>query len=72
MGDHEHPTLLWIECGACSGESMAILGAGGAGEAADTLPDFLDRRGVRLLWHPSLSPESPTRADGDDRAYRCR
>src|SRR6476469_5666335 len=55
----ERPTLLWMECGACSGESMAILGAGGAGETAHTLPHFLDRRGVQLLWHPSLSPESP-------------
>ena len=25
------PTLLWMECGACSGESMAILGAEGPG-----------------------------------------
>jgi hydrogenase small subunit len=38
---------------------MAILGVGGAGENSDTLPDFLDRHGVELLWHPSLSPESP-------------
>jgi uptake hydrogenase small subunit len=55
----ERPTLLWMACGACSGESMAILGAGGPDQAAETLPDFLDRRGVQLLWHPSLSPESP-------------
>ena len=54
----ERPTLLWMECGACSGESMAILGAGSADET-DTLPDFLERHGVELLWHPSLSPESP-------------
>lgn len=48
-----------MECGACSGESMAILGAQGRGRRGDTLPDFLERRGVELLWHPSLSPESP-------------
>ncbi|MGZ6571838.1 MAG: NADH-quinone oxidoreductase subunit B family protein [Solirubrobacteraceae bacterium] len=62
--EDERPTLLWMECGACSGESMAILGAGGPAETADTLPDFLDRRGVRLLWHPSLSPESPRELAG--------
>ena len=27
-------TLLWMECGACSGESMAILGAEGPGKEA--------------------------------------
>ncbi|MGZ6585196.1 MAG: NADH-quinone oxidoreductase subunit B family protein [Solirubrobacteraceae bacterium] len=62
--EDERPTLLWMECGACSGESMAILGAGGPAETADTLPDFLDRRGVRLLWHPPLSPESPRELAG--------
>ena len=56
LTEREHPTLLWMECGACSGESMAILGAGGS----DTLPDFLDRHHVQLLWHPSLSPEPPS------------
>ena len=35
---------------------MAILGGGGP----DTLPDFLDRHHVQLLWHPSLSPEPPS------------
>ena len=59
---HVVPTLLWIECGACSGESMAILGAEGRGKRGDTLPGFLDDHGVRLLWHPSLSPESPKQA----------
>ena len=56
------PTLLWIACGACSGESMAILGAEGRGKRGDTLPGFLDEHGVRLLWHPSLSLESPREA----------
>jgi Ni,Fe-hydrogenase I small subunit len=54
------PTLLWIECGACSGESMAILGAEGRGKRGDTLPDFLEEQGIRLLWHPSISLETPS------------
>ena len=53
------PTLLWMECGACSGESMAILGADGPGMEGDDLPDFLESCHVQLLWHPSLSLESP-------------
>jgi hydrogenase small subunit len=55
----DRPTLLWMECGACSGESMTILGTGAPGETTETLPNFLERRHVRLLWHPSLSPETP-------------
>jgi uptake hydrogenase small subunit len=47
-------TLLWIGCGSCSGESMAMLGVDG--QATDFL-DFLEKDGVRLLWHPSLSLE---------------
>ena len=39
---------------------MAILGAEGPGTTADTLPGFLDRHDVQLLWHPSLSPETPS------------
>jgi uptake hydrogenase small subunit len=62
MGRDVEPTLLWMECGACSGESMAILGAEGRGKRGDTLPDFLEQHGVRLLWHPSLSLESPSEA----------
>src|SRR5262245_65242154 len=48
-------TLLWIECGSCNGESMAILGAEGPGKTGDNLSDFLTGEQVRLLWHPSLS-----------------
>ena len=58
----DRPTLLWMACGACSGESMAILGAEGRGKRGDTLPGFLDEHDVRLLWHPSLSLESPRQA----------
>ena len=51
-----------MECGACSGESMAILGAEGRGKRGDNLPDFLEDQGVRLLWHPSVSLETPREA----------
>ena len=57
-------TLLWMECGSCSGESMAILGAEGPGKEGDNLLDFLDHNRVQLLWHPSLSSESPREAEG--------
>jgi Ni,Fe-hydrogenase I small subunit len=56
------PTLLWMACGSCSGESMAILGAEGRGKRGDTLPGFLAEHDVGLLWHPSLSLESPKQA----------
>ena len=62
------PTLLWMECGACSGESMAILGAGGQGIGGDNLADFLESSQLQLLWHPSLSLESPNEVDGLIRA----
>ncbi len=52
-------TLLWMECGSCSGESMAILGAEGPGKEGYNLLDFLENSQVELLWHPSLSLESP-------------
>jgi uptake hydrogenase small subunit len=53
-------TMLWIECGSCSGESMAILGAEGPGKEGYNLLDFLEHNQVQLLWHPSLSMETPT------------
>src|SRR5262245_43700712 len=51
-------TLLWMECGSCNGESMAILGTGAVSQDNPTLPDFLERNDVRLLGHPSFSAES--------------
>jgi Ni,Fe-hydrogenase I small subunit len=53
-----------MACGGCSGESMAILGAEGRGKRGDTLPGFLADHDAELLWHPSLSPESPRAAAG--------
>src|SRR5258708_9217078 len=46
------PTLLWIGCGSCSGESMAILRVDGQ---ATCFLYLLEPDGVRLLWPPSLS-----------------
>jgi hydrogenase small subunit len=42
---------------------MAILGAEGPGMGGDNLPDFLGSDDVQLLWHPSLSLESPTEVE---------
>lgn len=57
-------TLLWMECGSCSGESIAILGAEGLGKGGDNLLDFLEHDHVQLLWHPSFSSESPQEVVG--------
>ena len=46
------PTLLWIGCSGCSGETQALLGV--EGQALD-LVDLIDVDGLRLLWHPSLA-----------------
>ncbi len=61
-GRDREATLLWMACGSCNGESMAILGAEGPGKAGYNLLDFLEDEGVRLLWHPSLSETSPREA----------
>src|ERR1044071_2552028 len=62
FGQNNKATLLWVECGSCNGESMAILGAEGPGKSGDNLPDFLEAEQVRLLWHPSLSDIGPKEA----------
>jgi Ni,Fe-hydrogenase I small subunit len=43
---------------------MAILGAEGPGKDGHNLPDFLQANNVQLLWHPSLSLESPSEIKG--------
>ena len=48
------PTLLWMGCGGCSGETQALLGV--EGQASDLL-DLIDADGLRLLWHPSLAEQ---------------
>jgi Ni,Fe-hydrogenase I small subunit len=62
FGRDKEATLLWMECGSCNGESMAILGAEGPGKTGDNLSDFLEDEQVRLLWHPSLSEIAPKEA----------
>ncbi len=48
-------TLVWMQCGACSGDSMSLLDA----EAPDVLEAF-KLLNIRLLWHPSLSVYRPS------------
>jgi NiFe hydrogenase small subunit HydA len=45
-------TLLWLQGGACSGNTMSFLNAEEP-SACDLLTDF----GIDLLWHPSLGIE---------------
>jgi NiFe hydrogenase small subunit HydA len=43
-------TLLWLQTGACGGDTMSILGAD-----SPSLEDLVDEYGVEILWQPSLS-----------------
>ncbi len=43
-------TLYWLQCGACGGDSMALLSL----DAPDLL-ELLGLLGVEVLWHPSMS-----------------
>ena len=47
-------TLLWMQCGACSGDSMSLLNADSPG-----LLEAFGNLGVEVLWHPSLSAYTP-------------
>jgi len=47
-------TLYWLQCGACGGDSMTLLGA----ESPD-LAEALALLDLQVLWHPSLSNGSP-------------
>ncbi len=46
------PNVLWMQTGACSGESMALLCAD-----RPSLEQLHDQYGVRFLWHPSLTAD---------------
>lgn len=48
------PTLLWIQTGACSGDTLSLLNA-----ESPNLLEALESYSVQVLWHPSLSLESP-------------
>ena len=45
--------LLWLQGGACSGNTMSFLNAEEP-SACDLVTDF----GINILWHPSLGVES--------------
>lgn len=47
-------SVLWLQCGACSGDSMALLNA----ESPDLL-ELTTGAQIELLWHPSLSAGRP-------------
>jgi len=49
-------TLYWLQCGACSGDSMSLLNL----ESPD-LAEVPGLLGLQVLWHPSLSNQSPAR-----------
>jgi len=51
-------TLLWVQTGACGGDSLAILSA-----VSLSLEHLLPSHGIDLLWHPSLSHRSMNRYD---------
>ena len=44
--------LLWLQGGACSGNTMSFLNAEEP-SACDLVTDF----GINILWHPSLGIE---------------
>lgn len=49
-GGQTMTTLLWMQTGACSGETMALLCAD-----RPNLESLLRQYAIDLLWHPSLS-----------------
>src|ERR1700722_7125914 len=46
------PNLLWLQGGACSGNTMSFINAEEP-SACDLVTDF----GINVLWHPSLGAE---------------
>lgn len=50
-------TILWLQAASCGGCTMSALSADDVG-----LLRSLERFGIRLLWHPSLSEESGAEA----------
>jgi hydrogenase small subunit len=47
------PTLLWMQTGACSGDTMSLLSAD-----QPSIENLLAQQGLELLWHPSLSVDT--------------
>lgn len=52
-------TLYWLQCGACSGDTMSILNMESPG-----LLELFDLLRIEVLWHPSLSSISHTQHRG--------
>ena len=48
------PTLFWLQCGACSGDSMSLLGI-----HEPDLGELVRDVGLEILWHPSVSRATP-------------
>ena len=48
------PNVLWMQTGACSGDTMSLLCAN-----HPNLTEFMELYSINLLWHPSLSSLSP-------------
>jgi NiFe hydrogenase small subunit HydA len=53
-GDKGPPTLFWLQCGACGGDSMALLGV-----HEPDIGELVRELGLELLWHPSVSRTTP-------------
>jgi Ni,Fe-hydrogenase I small subunit len=53
-GDKGPPTLFWLQCGACGGDSMALLGV-----HEPDIGELVRDLGLELLWHPSVSRTTP-------------
>jgi hydrogenase small subunit len=51
-------TLLWLQTGACGGDTMSILCAD-----SPSLEELLDQYGIDMLWQPSLSSEPKGKLD---------
>ena len=44
--------IVWMQTGACSGDSMALLCAD-----RPSLENLLEHYGLNFLWHPSLTAD---------------
>lgn len=49
----KNTNALWLQCGACGGCSMSMLGVEG-----QSLPDMFKDAGINFLWHPVFSERS--------------
>ena len=48
-------TLLWLQCGGCGGDTWSLFNAD-----SPSIHELFGDLGIDLLWHPSLSTDSPT------------